>query len=78
MALLHVLRDLGISLGDAAVYFNLLPLQTRRDVAMMGVLHPSSLPEGPVCSQSIACLSSTDTRLSARIQRNTRQLVYVH
>ena len=43
------LRSLGISPLDALMYFNLAPLNTRRDIAILGVIHRSALGLGPHC-----------------------------
>lgn len=41
------LRDLGLSEKQALINFNLAPLSTRRDVAMMGLIHRTVLGKGP-------------------------------
>ena len=41
------LRELGISVEDALFHFNLAPLQSRRDMAMLGLLHRTALGKGP-------------------------------
>jgi hypothetical protein len=41
------LEDAGIDAKDALFHFNLAPLDTRRDMAMLGVIHRSSLGKGP-------------------------------
>jgi hypothetical protein len=42
------LEDVGISEADALMEFNLAPLSTRRDIAMLGVLHRRVLGKGPL------------------------------
>ena len=37
------LRELGISENDALLHFNLAPLHTRRDIAMLGVIHRAAI-----------------------------------
>ena len=46
--LLRFLRQLSISPLDALLHFGLAPLQTRRNIAMLGVIHRTLLGEGPV------------------------------
>ena len=41
------LRDLGVSEADAMIHFNLAPLCTRRDIAMLGVIHRTAIGKGP-------------------------------
>jgi hypothetical protein len=41
------LHDAGIDEVAALMVFNLAPLSTRRDIAMLGVLHRAALGEGP-------------------------------
>ena len=41
------LRDLCVSEMDALMVFNLAPLSTRRDIAMLGVVHRTVLGQGP-------------------------------
>ena len=41
------LRALGLSREDGLSQYNLAPLQTRRDIAMLGVIHRSVLGVGP-------------------------------
>ena len=41
------LRELGLSEVDALVHFALAPLATRRDMAMLGVVHRAVLRKGP-------------------------------
>jgi hypothetical protein len=41
------LQDVGIGATEALIQFNLAPLSTRRDIAMLGVIHRSKLGKGP-------------------------------
>ena len=41
------LRELGLSELEALALFNLAPLSTRRDIAMLGVIHRAALGKGP-------------------------------
>lgn len=41
------LEDAGIDEAAALMNFNLAPLRTRRDIAMMGVIHRRVLGKGP-------------------------------
>ena len=42
------LRAVGLTEKEALLQYNLGPLQTRRDVALLGVIHRALLGEGPV------------------------------
>ncbi len=42
------MSEIGISEIDALMAFRLAPLRTRRDIAMMGVIHRAALGKGPV------------------------------
>ena len=42
-----LLKDVGIDEGDALLHFSLAPLTTRRDIAMLGVLHRAVIGKGP-------------------------------
>ena len=41
------LRDIGIDEITALVTFHLAPLATRRDIAMLGLIHRTILGKGP-------------------------------
>ena len=41
------IREIGISAEDALLHFNLAPLEARRDIAMLGVIHRAVLKQGP-------------------------------
>ena len=72
------LRELGISVEDALFHFNLAPLQSRRDMAMLGLLHRTALGKGPEHFQaffklSIAERHSHSTRSGSK--QHSRQLL---
>ena len=41
------LKEVGLSAEEALLSFNLAPLSSRRDIAMMGVIHRASMGQGP-------------------------------
>ena len=41
------LQLLGITMFDALFHFNVAPLKTRRDIAMLGIIHRTILGKGP-------------------------------
>ena len=41
------LREIGFSASDALLFFKLAPLQTRRDIASLGLIHRAILGKGP-------------------------------
>ena len=43
----NFLRDVGVDDITALVHFHLAPLSTRRDIAMLGLIHRTVLAEGP-------------------------------
>ena len=56
------LRDVNVGLEDALLYFNLAPLETRRDIAMLGFIHRALLQQGPVQFQQWFVLDSSPSR----------------
>ena len=66
------LKELGISAEDALFHFNLAPLQCRRDMAMMGVLHKTAVGKRPVHFHQFCQLSTTD-RTCTKIKIYTEQ-----
>ena len=46
------LRDIGISAKDSLLFFNLVLLATRRDIAALGIIHRAVLGQGPFQLQS--------------------------
>ena len=66
------LRDIGVSEVDSLMVFNLAPLRTRRDIAMLGLIHRTVLGEGPPqFSRWFELESTQELRRSARQMRNT-------
>ena len=45
--LTRLLVRLGISREDALMTFNLAPLNARRDIALLGIIHKAALRNGP-------------------------------
>ena len=43
----HFLREVGLTAAEALLEHNLAPLQTRRDVALLGLVHRTVLKLGP-------------------------------
>ena len=68
------LRSLGISAGDALIHFNLAPLNTRRDISILGVIHRSVLGLGPSCLQSFFRLDTSPPPARAP-RRHARHIV---
>ena len=72
------LRSMGISEYDAFLAFNLAPLRTRRDIAMLGLIHRSVLGLGPDQFRTFFKRDSTcsGARVSTRfrVRRHDRQL----
>ena len=71
------LREIGVSELDALVHFKLAPLEVRRDIAMLGVIHRAVLGKGPQQLQRFFQPvdrpgAAYHTRLAAR--RHSRQL----
>ena len=67
----NFLRRVNVSIQDALLHFNLPPLETRRDIAMLGVLHRAALHLPPKHFWQWAQIDTRDLRRSARTQRNT-------
>ena len=67
----------GIDEMEALLCFSLAPLRTRRDIAMLGVIHRTVLGKGPAQLQQFFCRKAKEgvarTRLQAR--RHDCQLV---
>ena len=51
------LREIGLSEEDALLSFKLAPLHTRRDIAMLGVIHRAALGHGPLHFRKLFPLS---------------------
>ena len=70
------LKELGISAEDALFHFNLAPLQCRRDMAMLGMLHRTALGKGPDHFQHFFQASIADRHFTRSGScRHNRQLV---
>ena len=73
------LRETGVSTLEALMVFNLAPLATRRDVAMLGLIHRTVLGKGPQQFQEFFALETTQrpaakTRLARRREAHGKQL----
>ena len=71
------LRKVGISEIDAIVNFKLAPLASRRDIAMLGVIHRAVLGEGPPQLRELFKPDRRDLRRSARHFRHDNQIACV-
>ena len=70
------LRELGISAEDALMHFNLAPLKSRRDIAMLGVLHRTALGKGPDHFRQFFKVSEAERHCTrSGSARHNRQLV---
>ena len=73
---------MGCTDVEALVYWNLAPLEARRDMAMLGLIHRTVLGEGPAHFQRFFKVSETGTghwtRLGKRKHEHDRQLVQAH
>ena len=71
------LRELGVSELEALMEFNLAPLSSRRDMAMMGLIHRTVLRQGPESFEQFFRLSTQPPschRTRAATRRHSRQL----
>ena len=71
------LREAGLTEKEALLHFNLAPLQARRDMAMLGLIHKTVLGQGPPQFQQwffsdLAEKHDFNTRLQGN--RHTKQL----
>ena len=66
------LEELGLSLRDSLIDFGLAPLPTRRDIAMLGIIHRAVLRKGPKQLRELFALDA-GRRRSAR-ERHPRQV----
>ena len=71
----NFLRQVGVCDTDALMHFKLAPLSTRRDIAMLGVIHRTLLGGGPPQLRQFFRLDTSDVRRSARSKRHSRQIV---
>ena len=65
------LRELGISAEDALMHFDLAPLQSRRDIAMLGLLHRTALGKGPNHFLQFFKLSKSERQCTGSGARDT-------
>ena len=65
----NFLRDLGLTKLQALMEFNLAPLSTRRDVAMLGLVHRTVLKQGPSHFQSFFQQRTDEQQGSTRLAR---------
>ena len=72
--LVKFLGDIGVSVLDALLHFNLGPLRTRRDIAALGVIHRAVLHKGPAHFQAFFCLDPAPPRQSKRFPCHDRQV----
>ena len=63
----HFLEELNVSHKDALLTFNLAPLQARRDIAALGVIHRAVLRQGPAHFWSMFVLDQDPPRTSLRL-----------
>ena len=70
------MRQLGLTPSDALLKFNLAPLETRRDIAMLGLIHRAALGQGPSQLQSFFKKSNAVRRDVTRAdkRRHSQQL----
>ena len=64
--LCNFLKQVNVSDMDALMHFGLAPLRTRRDIAMLGVIHRSVLGHGPAQFQNFFKLKPVTTRSRRR------------
>ena len=64
----------GISEIDALTHFKLAPLSSRRDIAMLGVIHRAVLGEGPPLLRVFFKLDKHQSRSSVRHIRHSQQV----
>ena len=70
----RLLRRVGMTTTEALLICNLAPLHTRRDIAMLGVIHRAMIGEGPDQFRDIFTLTpgsvqGRTTRVTARTNR---------
>ena len=73
----NLFAELGISDEQALRSFNLAPLRSRRDMAMLGLIHRTVLGKGPAQFQTFFRLAPPVARRGTRFahRRHSRQLV---
>ena len=65
------IRQFNMSEEAAFMHFNLAPLETRRDIAILGVIHRAAMREGPPQLWKFFCLACPDN-VPARSSRHFR------
>ena len=69
------LHELGLSEFDALLHFRLAPLSTRRDIAMLGLIHRCVLGLGPAHFKNFIVFAELPPRqLRSTVQRHSLQL----
>ena len=69
------LHDLGLSEFDALLHFRLAPLSTRRDIAILGIIHRCVLGLGPAHFRRYIVFAEPPPRhLRSVVQRHSLQL----
>ena len=68
------LKHINVSVFDALLHFHLAPLSTRRDIAMLAVIHRTLLGLGPRHFRSFFILSSGPLPYFSR-HRHSRHLI---
>ena len=73
----RLLRTMGITEEESLLEFNLAPLQTRRDIAMLGLIHRSVIGEGPHQFQKHFIREGLNARPHGRVahRQHNKQLV---
>ena len=75
------LREVGLTEVDALLYFNLAPLNCRRDIAALGLIHRTVLGEGPEHFQEWFFVTEREPAYPTRFQeqKHNKQLYsYLH
>ena len=73
--LANLLRQIGVSDVEALFEFRLAPLTSRRDMAMLAIIHRALIGEGPPIFRKYFRLQNSSDRRSDRLQRHPRQIV---
>ena len=60
------LREIGVTENEALLVFALAPLSTRRDIAMLGIIHRAVLRSGPPSLQQLFNLGEAPRRIGGR------------
>ena len=68
------LNDIGISVKDSLLFFNLAPLAIRRDIAALGIIHRAVLRQGPSQLQSFFVRDPTPSSYQTRLGKRRHYL----